>query len=232
MKKLVSNRLLKSSLPVLLIILAVAGCGGGSYPIFNITGTWFLFHTTTGTAGEQGPDLFTFTTSKNTVAGTTPGNQVISGDVNVLNVEFSWIGSDNATNSYSGVVGSDGATMTGTWSDNSGKSGTWTAFYNMAPTLSIAGNWNIFHTTTGTAGELGPDSFAMSQTGSVVSGTTQDSLAITGTVTTLKVNLFWTGKDGAVYTYTGLVTADGVSMSGTWTNNSGQSGTWRAAKSG
>lgn len=234
MKKLTKAKWLKVCLLLFVVTLPpfISGCGGNqSEPTFNIAGSWNIFHTTTGTAGEEGPDLFTFTTSNNDVSGTTPLNQLITGNVSGLNVSFSWVGSDGATNTYTGVVSADGATMSGTWTSTNGHSGTWHAIVNVAPAVSITGNWNIFHTTTGTAGEEGPDLFIFTQSGNGISGTTSLNQQIIGTISHLDITFSWVGSDGATNIYTGAVSANGATMSGTWMSTNGHAGTWRATKS-
>lgn len=209
-----------------------SGCGGGqSEPIFNVSGSWFIYHTSNAAAGEQGPDLFTFAQSQNSLTGTTPLNQAVTGTVSNLDISFSWTGSDGATNNYSGTVSPDGTTMSGAWSSTNGQSGTWNAIVNAAPLANITGSWNVFH-TTGSATEQGPDLFMFTQSGSGISGTTSQSQQIAGTTGSLSIIFFWTGSDGAVNAYTGAVSNNGTAMSGTWRSTNGQSGSWRALKSG
>jgi len=224
---------------VVAIPLFVGGCGSGnSEPAFNITGNWNIFTTTTGTIGEAGPNLFSFTTSTNTLSGTTSQGQVITGTVSDLNVSFSWVGSDGATNSYTGVVSANGTTIAGTWTSTNGQSGTWNAIIistttrSFPPIVNIAGNWNAFLTTNGTPGEQGPDVVTFTQSGNGVGGTTQDR-QITGSIMSSSITsilFFW--NDGAANSaFTGIVSTDGNSMSGTWTDTGGHSGTWRATRS-
>ena len=148
----------------------LGGCGGsstGENP-FNTTGSWFIYHTTAGVAGEQGPDTFTFTqtdSANNNLSGTTSQNQFLMGNVSGLNISFSWVGSDGATNTYTGTISGDGFTMSGTWTNTSSHSGTWHAIVNASPHVDISGNWNILVTTVGTAGQQGPFPFTFTQSG-------------------------------------------------------------------
>ena len=234
MQEVITGKWLKVSslFSVAALLLLISGCGGSSQsePVFNISGSWFLYHTTAGTPGEQGPDLFTFTQTDNSLSGTTSLNQQITGSVSDVNVTFSWTGSDGAANNYSGTVSSNG-TMSGTWTSSKGKSGTWHAIINTAPSANITGNWNIFHTTAGTPGEQGPDLFTFVQSGNGLTGTTPLNQQIIGSVSSLTVTFSWAGSDGATNVYTGAIVADGMSMSGTWMSTGGQSGTWRSTKS-
>ena len=176
MQKLATNKLLKVYLLLLVVSLhlILGGCGKSEPPpTWNITGSWYIYNTTTGTTGEQGPNLFTFTASTNTISGTTAQSQPITGDISGLNITFSWTGSDGATYTYTGAVSADGATMSGTWTSSNGLSGTWHAIINTPPTVNITGSWNTYQTTTGTSGEQGPNLFAFTQTTNSISGTTR-----------------------------------------------------------
>jgi hypothetical protein len=233
MQKLATSKWLKVCLLffVVTLFLFLGGCGSSKpLPVWNITGSWYTYYATTGTPGEQGPNLFTFTQTEDSLSGTTSQNQQITGTVSGLDITFSWVGSDGATNTSTGKVSADGATMSGTWTSSKGQSGTWHAIPNTSPKVNIAGNWNTYQTTTGTPGEQGPDLFTFTQSGNGLSGTTSQGQQITGTISGLSITFFWTGSDGATYTSTGTVSADGVTMSGTWTGSNGQSGTWRATK--
>lgn len=233
MKKFTKGKWLKVCFLFFVVTLPLflVSCGTSqSEPTFNITGSWFLFHTTTGTAGQQGPDLFTFTTTDNNISGTTSQSQLITGTVSDVNVNFSWTGSDGATNNYTGTVSTLGATftMSGTWTSTNGHSGTWNAIKEVAPTGNITGNWNIV-TMGGTSGQQGL--FVFTQSGNGIAGTTSQGLPITGIISSLTITFSWTGSDGATNIYTGTVSANGTTMSGTWTNTNGQSATWSATKS-
>lgn len=101
----------------------------------------------------------------------------------------------------------------------------------MSPKVNIAGSWNIYKTATGASGEQGPDLFTFTQSGNGISGTTAQGQQITGTIASLSITFSWVGSDGDTYIYTGAVSSDGATMSGTWISVNGQSGTWRATKS-
>jgi hypothetical protein len=216
------------------LIMFLSGCGGKSQtePAWNIAGSWYTYYVTTGTPGEQGPNVFTFTTNENTLSGTTYLNQWITGTVSGSNVNFSWTESDGATNTSTGTIGANGTTMSGTWTDTNNQSGIWSAIIDTSPEVNIAGNWNIYQATAGAAGEQGPDLFTFSQSGNGISGTTAQGEQITGTIGGLSITFFWVGNDGTTNTLTGTVNADGTALSGTWASTNGQSGTWHATKSG
>ena len=235
MQRFEKRNLLKARYLLFLIAVSVfiGGCGGSSQnsPEWNITGTWSTFYATNGTPGEQGPKPFTFTTAENTVGGTTSQGQTITGSIEGVDINFSFVGSDGFVNKSKGTVGADGCTMSGTWTSANGQSGTWHAVINLTPQVNIAGNWGVFQTTSGVAGEQGPDVFAFTQSGYGIAGTTSDGKSITGAIGRLDITFFWVDSDEVTHTFTGIITADGKSMSGTWTNTSGKSGTWRAVKS-
>ncbi len=210
--------------------MLLSGCGSNdSLPTWNITGSSFIYHTTNGTPGEQGPDLFVFTQAGGSLSGTTPLNQPITGSVSESTVTFSWVGSDGATYDYNGEIETNGTTMSGTWTSTNGQSGTWHAIVNASPAVDITGNWNTFHTTNGTPGEQGPDLFVFTQSGNGISGTAIQGSQLKGTISSLTITFSWVGSDGATYIYTGTVSG-GTTMSGTWTATNGQAGTWRATK--
>jgi len=206
--------------------LFLGGCGGNkSEPTYNITGGWYVFHTTNGTAGEQQPALLTYSQSENSLSGTAPPSQTISGNVSNTTVTFSWTGTDGAVYTYTGTV-SGNDTMAGSWTGSNGQSGTWHAILNVAPSVSIAGNWQITATNETTEASL-------SQSGNGIAGTTSpQGQQIIGCVSSLTITFSWVGSDGATYIFTGAVNVNGTTMSGTWLSTSGQSGTWSAAKSG
>jgi hypothetical protein len=212
--------------------LLLSGCGSSKpVPLFNIAGTWFVYHETNGISAEQGPDSFIFKTSDNTVSGTTSQGQSITGTVTGLDISFSWLGSDSFTYTYTGSVSSDGTTMSGTWTNTNGQSGKWHAIIDLSPAVNIAGSWNIFNTPAGSTVELGPDLFTFTQSGNGVAGLTSGAQTVIGSIGGQSIAFSWVASDGYLYIYTGSVSSDGHTMSGTWTNtNNGQSGSWRATK--
>jgi hypothetical protein len=238
MKKYAARNWLKVCLLLFVIPLPLflASCGGGiSSAPFNTSGSWFIYHTTAGTAGDQGPDLFTFTqtdASSNNLTGTTSQSQLLSGNVSGLNISFSWVGSDGATYNYTGVISADAFTMSGTWTSTNGLSGTWHAIFSASPSVNISGSWSILFTTAGTTGQQGPFLFTFTQSGNGIAGTTSQGQQLIGTVSVLSITFSWAGSDGATNVYTGALNSAGTSMSGTWTSTNGLSGTWSATKSG
>jgi hypothetical protein len=122
--------------------------------------------------------------------------------------------------------------MAGTWTGSNGQSGTWHAIIRLTPSVNITGNWQIIYATNGISGEQGPNNFTFSQSGNGISGTTSQGQQIIGCVSHLTITFSWAGGDGATYIYTGSVNVDGKTMSGTWINTNGQSGTWSATRSG
>jgi hypothetical protein len=225
MQKLGSNARLACSLFFgIVFALFLGGCGSSEpSPTWNIAGSWFMYQATNGTSGEQGPNLFTLTQSTNTISGTTSQGQTITGDISGENITFSWVGSDGATNTYTGKIGSDGSTMSGTWKSTNGQSGTWQGIIDLSASVNISGNWN-------TTGEQGTDLFTLSQSANTISGTTSEGDKITGNISRLTVLFFWTGSDGNTTTISATAASDGTKMSGTWTSTDGKSGTWTATK--
>lgn len=216
--------------------LLLGGCGSQSSsnpPTWNISGGWYTFYATKGTAGEQGPNLFTFTVTNNDVTGVTSQAQAITGQISGLDISFSFADSDGVTKSSTGTVAaSDGSTMSGTWTKTNGQSGTWHAVIgSVNPLASAAGNWNMVQTTSGVAGEQGLGLFTFTQSGFGVAGTTSDGKPIIGAIGRLDITFFWVDADGVTHTFTGIITADSTSMSGTWYDTNGKSGTWSATKS-
>jgi len=219
--------------------LFLGGCGGSSQssPPFNTSGNWFIYNTTVGAAGAAGPNVFTFTqtdASNNNLTGITSQSQPITGNVSGLNISFSWVGSNSATYSYSGTISSNGFTMSGTWTNTVNQQGLWQGIVDVAALVNIsdgatAGNWNITLTTAGTAGTQGPFPSTFSQSGNGISGSTQGQ-PLTGTVASYSIIFNWTDSGGITHLYTGSINSAGISMSGTWTSTSGQSGTWSATK--
>lgn len=98
-------------------------------------------------------------------------------------------------------------------------------------TWNITGTTNIYYTISGVPGELGPDLFTFTQSGSTLTGTTPQGQSITGTVNGSDITFTWVGVDSFTYTYSGTIQGGGI-MSGTWTATNGQSGTWRSTKNG
>jgi len=98
------------------------------------------------------------------------------------------------------------------------------------PVWNITGSWFTYYATTGAPGEQGPNLFTFTQSGNGISGTTSLNQQITGTISNLSITFSWVESDGDTYIYTGTLSADGTTMSGTWTGSNGQIGTWRATK--
>ncbi len=217
---------------VAVLAMFLGGCGSSqNTPTWNISSGWSMFYATTGTPGEQGPSSFTFTTSGNTVSGAASSGQPITGTIDGLNIEFKFVESDGATNTSTGTVAAaDGATMSGTWTKSNGQSGTWHGVIQQPPRANVTGNWIMFQTLTGGA-EQGLGIFTFTQPGYSISGTTSDGIAIAGAVGLSDISFFWIGSDNVTHTFTGTVTADGKTMSGTWSATNGQKGTWRGTKS-
>lgn len=230
MEKITVKEWLKICLLFSLLGLPVflSGCGAKqNSPAFNIAGSWFIYDATNTIAGEQGPSLFQFTTSDTTLSGTTSQGIVLTGTTTDTGVSFSWVGSDGATYTYGGTVGNGGETMQGTWSNTSGQSGTWIGLIDVAPSVTIPGSWVL---TTG--GPQGTINVTFTQSGNGLTITTpQGEQNPPGTISFLNLAFFVIGSDGATYTYVGTVTSAANSMSGTWTNTNGQSGSWSATKS-
>jgi hypothetical protein len=96
-------------------------------------------------------------------------------------------------------------------------------------TWNISGTTYVYHIISGVPGELGPDTFTFTQSGSTLTGTGPQSQAVTGSVNGSDVAFAWVGADSFTYTYTGTIQGGGI-MSGTWTATDGHSGTWRSTK--
>ncbi len=117
------------------------------------------------------------------------------------------------------------------------------------PTFNIAGSWSLFRltpavpatdTTQGVSADEQKDLFAftMNAQDNDVAGTTtpgngSPSEAITGSVSGDDVSFTTTVSGGITRNYTGKLSSDGATMSGTWTSTeaggiAGPSGTWLA----
>lgn len=108
------------------------------------------------------------------------------------------------------------------------------------PTFNIAGTWSLFRTTAGsdtTQAAEQKDIFAFTTSDNDVGGTNQSSgETVTGQVTALDVTLTTSGSSGTK-NYTGRLSSDGATMSGTWSSTDpagqpGPSGTWIAVVHG
>jgi hypothetical protein len=215
------------------LIFILGGCGGKTEPTFNISGSWYVFHTTDGTVGEEGLGLFSFTQSDNDLSGSvvTTG-EPISGSVSGLDISFSWTESATGVrNDYSGKVSTDGTTMSGTWSDSNGQNGTWSAIIQLTPIGDIQGDWNL------SAPVAGVEGFTLVQSTNDLTGSvTSQGDQTTGIISNPDIFFFWTGSDGVTNTFVGTVSSvsDGIaySMSGTWSDSSGGSGSWSATRGG
>lgn len=221
---------------VLTFPLLFSGCGtsSNSLPIFNVAGQWNIFTSTAGTAGVQGPNLFTFATSENDLSGTTSGGQQLSGNVTQLSISFSWTLTDGTIFTYSGnISASDGATMLGRWTSNKGQSGTWAGVItNPTSSVNVTGTWDTFTTDLSKAGsiEQGPFSITLTQPTNTFSGISADGQQIAGAISRFDIVFLEAVSDGSTRTFSGVVTSGGTGMSGTWTSTNGSSGSWRAGK--
>src|SRR5512135_3612195 len=96
-------------LTVLIFPLLFSGCGtsNNNLPVFNVAGQWNIFISTAGTAGIQGPNLFTFATSENDLSGQTSaalGTEQLTGNVTQLSINFHWTGPDGTIFTYVGNI--------------------------------------------------------------------------------------------------------------------------------
>lgn len=241
MQKFTRSKWLKVSLLFLILTLPLLFCGCGTsnsnLPVFNVAGQWNIFTSTVGTAGVQGPNLFTFATSENDLTGNTSaalGNQQLSGSVNQLSISFSWTGTDGTTFTYVGnISASDGATMSGTWTGNKGQSGTWAGVITSpASSVNVTGNWDTFTTDLSKAGstEQGPFPVVFTQSGNTLTGTSATTTSIAGAASRFDIVFLEAESDGSFTTFIGVVTSAQNGMSGTWSSTKGSSGSWRAAK--
>lgn len=240
MQKFIISKRLKFFwlLIVLTFPLLFSGCGtsNSSLPVFNVAGTWNIFTSTAGTAGVQGPNLFTFATSENDLTGQTSGGQQLTGNVTQLSISFSWTGTDGTIFTYVGnISASDGATMLGTWTGNKGQSWTWAGVItNPTSSVNVTGTWNTFTTDLSKAGstEQGPFPITLTQPTNTFSGISADGQQIAGAISRFDIVFLEAVSDGSTKTFIGVVTSGGTGMSGTWTSTDKSSGSWRAAKTG
>jgi hypothetical protein len=98
-------------------------------PVVSVAGSWNVFQTVTGST-EQGPNVFSLQESGNSISGTTPDGETLTGNIGSLYVIFTWTASDGTTYIYTGTVNSGSSSMSGTWTTPGGQSGTWRATKN------------------------------------------------------------------------------------------------------
>lgn len=216
---------------VVTLLFIFGGCGGKTEPTFNISGGWYVFQTTDGTAGKEGLGLFSFSQSDNDLSGSvaTTGYS-ITGSVSGLDVSFSW--TDAVTGAkiyYDGTVSTDGTTMSGNWSDTNGQLGTWNAIIQLTPVGDIQGDWNLSAPVAGVQG------FTFVQSTNDLTGSvTSEGDQVTGSLSNPDIFFFWTGSDGVTTSFIGTINtvSDGIaySMSGSWSDSAGGSGSWSATK--
>ncbi len=227
---MIAKRSLKMCSLVILLSLPVflAACGGSSSSGgVNISGSWFIYNATNGVAGEEGPGRFIFAINGNHIGATASQGESVTGTIDGENVSFSWVASDGATYTYTGTaVDNNGKTMSGTWSNSKGQSGTWLGLFDAIPSFDIKGNWSFTN-----AGPEATISISITESGSGITITTpQGEQSPPGAFSGRNVAFFVNGSDGATYAYSGSVNSDANAMSGTWTNTNGQSGTWSATR--
>ncbi len=169
------------------------GSGGSTPPSVDITGGWNIYKTTNGTPGEVGPALITLAQTGNSISGTKPGGQPITGSISGLNITMSW--TDLFIITASGTVSADGRTMSGTWSASDGRLGTWRAIKITTPSINdFVGNWQGSVTASAASGETGTCSASFNLAingnqltgqlaGSTCSGIKAFTATISGTVT-------------------------------------------------
>ncbi len=99
-------------------------------------------------------------------------------------------------------------------------------------TPSVAGSWSCCG-----AGGAAEQSFAITESGGSLSGTASTSAGpfspISGSISGTSVTIVtgpYTTDPGYTATFLGTLSANGESMSGTWSSNIGQSGTWSATR--
>jgi len=85
------------------------------------------------------------------------------------------------------------------------------------PLANITGTWTL-STSTG--------NFTFTQINNTISGETPLGQTITGSMSGLNIQFSWVDSTGATHSYTGVVSPDGTSMSGTYTIGSGAAAPW------
>ena len=98
-------------------------------PVVNVEGSWNVFPTVTGST-EQGPEVFSFLQSGNSISGTASGGETITGNIGSLYIIFTWTSEGGTTHICTGTVSADSSTMSGTWTSPGGQSGSWRATKN------------------------------------------------------------------------------------------------------
>ncbi|HAM52721.1 MAG TPA: hypothetical protein DCP92_19250 [Nitrospiraceae bacterium] len=231
MQKLTISEWIKNCLLFFVVTfsLVLTGCSStSSLPTFNVTGSWFIYTTVTGTPGVEGPEIFTFTQAESTVSGSTPLALAVSGNVSGVNIVFSWTGTDGYLNTYAGIVNGEGS-MAGSWASTNGTSGIWSGIIETVPSSTVVeGSWTLYYVTAGLPGVQGPFLFEFTQSVNSIAGTGSvggQPITVIGSVGNLTVLFYWTDSDGFSHIFTGQVGLNGT-MSGTWTSTNGLLGTW------
>lgn len=247
-------------LVMLPVVLGGCSGGGKELPSFNITGAWYFYIVDDNVKGmlPLGPVATAFTQSTNDLTGATPpvpeNNNIgyaITGTVEGVAVAFEWTEIDGTLDIFSGTVFVDG-TMSGNWTRSnsvtgSKQTGTWNAIVFVGPLVDLNNTtWNSSSALYGGAGGQQPGTFTFQVSPNASENNTLNDLSGTvntvyqgstyqaplkGSITSLTVLFFWTGPDGALYTYKATVSG-GNTMNGTWANDRGQSGNWIATKNG
>lgn len=96
------------------------------------------------------------------------------------------------------------------------------------PAYNIAGQWFVYDATKGIPGEQGASLYTLTTSDTTIGGTTPQGQVLSGSISDVNVSFSWVGSDGATYIYAGTVGTGGGTMQGTWSNTSGQTGTWDA----
>lgn len=188
----------------------------------SIDGTWFCCGAAGGAAAQD------WSVNGNTGTGSVAGSQFAT-----LQVSYNWplvsietIYTDSSyTATFIGVISDNATTMSGTWTSNANQSGTWTA--TLAGSGGLNGVWFCCRAGPGESELVFSGSTGYVDNGGVDIATLQ--VTSPGPQVAFSAHYI---DGGLTQTYTGTMAPNGQTMSGTWTDSDGGSGTWTATFEG
>ncbi len=203
------------------LALAVAGCGDGDESP-SLTGTWDMTDVTGKSVIE-----WSLTQNGNSVTGLAEGGMPISGVVSG-NLITCTLAMGPHTVTFSLTLSGDGNSVSGTWVNDGNDAGT---MYGLrrgtGEGVDMTGTWLSVDLGT-SAGKT----MQITQDGALLSGTTQGAppVALQGTISGSEVS-FAMQAGAAFITWTGHLSVDGNTVTGSWVNSATSArGNWRMTR--
>ena len=204
-----------------------------SEDIINISGSWDLSRTRIGSETQESDRMEIvqtldqlLVTIVNANGRTDIGSGTITNNEITISINY-YVNTRLQKTTLSGSIIDDTllfGKMFGTFANTEGYIGTWEAVRFLNP-IDITGTWKIFNDV-----ESDPQLIEIVQTGNTLLITTEDengTQIINGSINGSDIS-FIIMNDDTITTVEGIVS--GSTMSGTWTDNQDQSGTWSATK--